>query len=80
MHRSSAIREALQDFLDGDVAASDFLVGDEPGHDVKWLLGKLYHCTDILPAGYCEHLDLTHGSTYAQAVRTIKREPEHYLA
>ena len=39
MHRSSAIREALQDFLDGDVAASDFLVGDEPGHDVKWLLG-----------------------------------------
>jgi hypothetical protein len=80
MHKSSHLREALQDYLDSDVPANEFKVehdGDDKSLD--WLLGQLWACTDILPAGYCEQLDLPHGSTYAQAVRRIKDRPDFYM-
>ena len=46
---------------------------------LAWLLGQLWHCTDVLPAGYCDQLDIPKGSTYAQAVRRMKEKPEFYL-
>lgn len=37
------------------------------------LLGQLWNCTDILPSEVCAALDMPEGSTYAQAVRQVKR-------
>lgn len=36
------------------------------------LAGLLWNCTDILPGGYCEMLDLHCGSSYAQAARALR--------
>ena len=77
MHKAGHLREALQDYLDADVPASEFTLdhdGQERGLD--WLLGQLWNCTDVLPAGYCDQLDLPKGSTYAQAVRHLKERSE----
>src|SRR4051794_458053 len=72
MHAEGVIREALQNYLDSDGPANEFQVAyDGDVKDLEWLLTQLWNCTDILPAGYCEQLDLSHGSTYAQAVRRI---------
>lgn len=40
----------------------------------RWLTGQLWDCTDTLPAGDCESLDLPRGSTYAQAARSLRRQ------
>ena len=65
-HTSTSDREALQDWLD-DVAT-------EENDDIDSLLGRLWHSTDILPAGYCHQLDLPQGSTYAAAAQKIAAE------
>jgi hypothetical protein len=36
----------------------------------RWLTGKLWNCSDILPGGYDEDLD----ATYATAVRELRRD------
>lgn len=80
MHKGGHLREALQDYLDSDVPAAEFTVehgGQERSLD--WLLGQLWNCTDVLPAGHCDQFDLPKGSTYAQAVRRIKERPAFYL-
>lgn len=80
MHKQSHLWEALQDYLDSDAPAREFTVEhDGEGKTLDWLLGQLWTCTDILPAGYCDQLDLPHGSTYAQAVRRIKVRRDLYL-
>ena len=80
MHAPSHLREALQEYLDSDTPARQFRV-EHDGEDrsLDWLLGQLWHCTDVLPAGYCDQLDIPKGSTYAQAVRRMKEKPEFYL-
>lgn len=73
MHLGGHLRDAFLEFLDSDTPASEFTMehnGKE--RSLEWLLGKLWNCTDILPGGYCSHLDLHRGSTYAQAVRSMK--------
>ena len=35
--------------------------------------GLLWNCTDVLPGGECDELDLPRGSTYAQAARELRR-------
>ena len=52
---------------------------DGVDRSLDWLLWQLWHCTDVLPAGYCDQLDIPKGSTYAQAVRRVKEKPEFYL-
>jgi len=37
------------------------------------VLGKLWNCTDIMPAALCGDLELPAGSTFAQGARVIKR-------
>ncbi len=80
MHIGTHLREVLQDYLDSDVPASEFTVehnGQE--RSLSWLLGQLWDCTDVLPVGYCNQLELPQGSTYAQAVRRMKDRPDFYL-
>jgi hypothetical protein len=36
------------------------------------LLGKLWHCTDIMPRTLCGDLELERGSTYAQAAQHLR--------
>jgi hypothetical protein len=80
MHAPTHLREALQDYLDSDIPAKEFrLEHDGEERSLDWLLGQLWHCTDVLPAGYCDQLDIPKGSTYAQAVRLMKEKPEFYL-
>lgn len=77
MHKLGHLREALQDYLDSAVPASEFTVEDGgQERSLEWLLGQLWNCTDVLPAGYCDQLDISKGSTYAQAVRCMKERNE----
>lgn len=80
MHKPGHLREELQEWLDSDMPASEFKV-DHNGQDrnLDWLLGQLWNCTDVLPAGYCDQLGLPKGSTYAQAVRRMKERPDFYM-
>lgn len=59
------------------MVVSDF-VGPYVGKErtLRWLLGQLWNCTDTLAAFDCDALGIPHGSTYAQAVRLLKRELE----
>ncbi|WP_125206364.1 hypothetical protein [Capsulimonas corticalis] len=38
---------------------------------IRWLLGRLWNCTDVLAAVYCQNLEIPVGSTYAVAVRDV---------
>jgi hypothetical protein len=40
---------------------------------VASLLDALADCTDVLPADYCDQLDIPKGSTYAQAVEVLRQ-------
>lgn len=55
---------------DGLVGEDVFYEGPRP---TRWLLGQLWHCSDIMPGYVCEELDMPRGSTYAMAVRTLVR-------
>ena len=65
--------------LDGplpDLAAEVFW--DEPPPTVRWLLGQLWNCTDILPGMWRTEIDqwadYTTAGTYAAGVRVVHRE------
>jgi hypothetical protein len=42
----------------------------------RWLTGRLWNCTDVLPGTNCDDLDLPRGSTYALAARKLRAEIE----
>ena len=78
-HAPGHLRKALLDWLD------DWPDSESPGparvgeqdRPIKWLLGKLWNCTDILPS--ISRNTLAWGGienvwTYAQAVRALRRE------
>jgi hypothetical protein len=37
----------------------------------EYIVGELWHCAHTLPDRYCDSLEMTRGSTYAEAVRKI---------
>jgi hypothetical protein len=41
---------------------------------LRWLIGQLWNCTDILPDKYCTQVGVRAGSTYAVAVRKLLRQ------
>jgi hypothetical protein len=43
----------------------------ERGLSARWLCGRLFNCTDIMPTDLCEELDLPQGSTYARGARKV---------
>ena len=44
---------------------------DEEKRPIRWLIGQLWNCMDIMPGSLCENLGLSEGSTYAQGVRFL---------
>ena len=41
---------------------------------VKWVLGQLWNCTDIMPGYCCDMLDLRGKCTYAAGARLIRSQ------
>jgi hypothetical protein len=74
-HAPGHLRDAFLEYLDGDLESEVVTIGYEGKvMPLRWLLGQLWNCTDTLPGEYCAELELTPGSTYAQAVRKIARQ------
>ena len=69
-HAPGYLRETLCEWIDANWQEETL---DEDARSINWLLGQLWHCTDVLPASYCDTLEILSGSTYAQAVRHIKK-------
>src|SRR5689334_6744434 len=65
-HAPSHLRDAFLDWMDSDEDRVE--VEGEP-RDIAWFADRLTKCRDVLPAGYCDMLDIPRGSSYAHAVR-----------
>jgi hypothetical protein len=80
-HQQSTIREAFQEWLDQFGFAfpqhidnsSESITLDGEVRTGQWLIGQLWNCTDTLPSAYCDQLEITKGSSYANAARNLKR-------
>ncbi len=57
-----------QDFLDHIEARTP---PEDPA--LRRLIGKLWNCTDTLGTPYCQDVGVPPGSTFAQAVRSMRR-------
>lgn len=66
-HAPGIYREAFLDKVEAYRRPSDIVIG------------MLWNCTDILPGDCCDILEIPAGSTYAQAVRLIKRACPEFL-
>lgn len=67
-HAPGFLRDPFCEWI-GDGAKETTVEVDEERRPLRWLVGQLWNCTDILPGTECEDLDIPRGSTYAQAVR-----------
>ena len=74
MHYPNHIRQAFENWLDAgmpDVAILE--VSYEPTEiPARQLLGKLWHCSDIMPSQLCGQLELPPGTTYAAAAQALR--------
>jgi hypothetical protein len=70
-HAPGHLRDAFLEWIEGGADAEFVLIDDEP-KPLRWLIGQLWNCSDMLPSSECDALDLRAGSTYAQAVRSLK--------
>lgn len=43
---------------------------DERTITARWLVGQLWHCSDVVPPWLCGEIGLPAGSTYAAAVQS----------
>jgi hypothetical protein len=79
-HAPGHLRAAFTDWVEQRTVAPEdddlqtAYIDNEP-RSIRWLIGMLWNCTDTLPSGYCDDLDLPRGSTYAQAVRDVTHDP-----
>jgi hypothetical protein len=74
MRAPGHLREAFVEWVD-DGARPGVLVGEdnfrEGPQPVRWLLGRLWNCSDIMPRDECAELDMDQGSTYGQAAQAL---------
>ncbi len=69
MHVGGHLRTAFEDWvLDGMEGKPEI---DEEPVEIKWLLGQLWDCSDIMPGMLCDNLEMHHGSTYAAAAQRL---------
>jgi hypothetical protein len=73
-HAPGHLREAFVEWVEGGADAAGIEV--EIGYvaqlkPVRWVVGQLWNCTDVMPNYVCESLDLSPGSTYAMGVRSL---------
>jgi len=68
-HAPSHLREEFQEWLDSyePNRLKELDIGP-----VASLLDALANCGDVLPAGYCDQLEIPKGSTYAEAVEEVR--------
>lgn len=70
-HAPGHLREALIEYIsdvDGPVGIVDVEGQEKP---LRWLLGQLWNCTDIMPSMFCGSVPVYQGSTYGRAVREM---------
>jgi hypothetical protein len=85
MHYPGHLRDAFHDAMDAyltgaevddelfyDPAQQQRWAAMDAGERFRWIAGKLWHCTDIMPGETCAILELEPGSTYARAARRIR--------
>ena len=78
-HAPGHLRDAFLEWLDKYWFTDedcDTVEIDGQRRPLRWLIGQLWNCTDILPGSYCDELELQIGSTYAMAVRKVARTLE----
>ena len=77
MHSPGHIREAFVDWADEGTPAEvpaegpEHFFYDGKPRSARWLIGQLWHCTDVMPSDLCAKLDMPIGSTYAGAAQQI---------
>lgn len=69
-HAPSHLREEFQQWLDSYEPKRLQEIDIRP---VASLLDVLADCGDVLPADYCDQLEIPKGSTYAQAVEDVRQ-------
>jgi hypothetical protein len=69
-HAPSHLREQFQEWLDAFEPSRLHEIDIQP---VASLLDALADCGDVLPADYCDQLEIPKGSTYAQAVADVRQ-------
>ena len=69
-HASNQLREEFLEWLDSyepdQIKELDIL-------PVESLLNALENCNNVLPAGYCDQLEIPKGSTYAEAIENVRQ-------
>ena len=68
-HVGGHLREEFQEILEDHLSRRAVVTRESVP---VALLGALWNCTDVLPSGCCEALDMPHGSSYAQAVQSLR--------
>lgn len=66
----SELREAFRAWSD-PFASGDSVTVEGQNYPIRWLLGQLWNCADVLPGHVCRDLGIHPGSTYAMAVRHV---------
>ena len=86
MHCGGHLRDAFCQWLDDGMPPDiemDVCFGGFNNPAARWesqtwpsekLLGRLCHCTDIMPGDVCAQLELEPGSTYARAAQRLIRQ------
>lgn len=69
-HAPSHLREQFQEWLD---SYEPNRLGEIEIESVSALLDALAECGDILPADYCDQLEIPKGSTYGEAVEDLRQ-------
>lgn len=72
-HAGGHLREPFIDWADGPQDEGSVDIDERTRRPLKWLVGQLWNCTDTMPSYTCEALDLLHGSTFAQGVRSLPK-------
>jgi hypothetical protein len=70
-HAGGDLRDRFLDSIDPSGVITDNIDSEA---EAKEILGALWNCTDVLPGGECDALELPRGSSYAMAVRSIRRD------
>lgn len=60
------------DFLEENDVWNKEVLAMSPAERGRWLTGKLWHCTSIMPGSVCNVLDMRSGSTYAMGARKLR--------
>ncbi len=76
MHFGGHMRDAFTDWV--EAGRPDTAVVEEDHEPREWparkLLGRMAHCSDVMPRDLCDDLDVRPGRTYASAAQELLAE------